>query len=98
MRCERARGVQRFLTPASHRHHTHIHTQTQEALQAHKAAVELQPENGAVLTNAGWAYEQVGDYEQALALYQRAVAVEPNHSQIASNLANLQQRLQQATS
>ena len=48
-----------------------------EALGMVKKAVELKPNDGYIVDSLGWAYFQLGDYEEAATLIERAVDLNP---------------------
>lgn len=60
--------------------------QPQKAIQAYAKALEIQPSNPDVLTDQGIMYRKVGWYDRALANFQKARALDPNHMQSLYNM------------
>jgi len=60
--------------------------QAQKAIDAYGAALKLQPANPDVLTDQGVMYEQLADYDHALANFDQAQKIDPRHVQSAFNL------------
>jgi tetratricopeptide (TPR) repeat protein len=60
--------------------------QAQQAIDAYAAALKLQPANPDVLTDQGVMYEQLADYDHALANFDQAQKIDPRHVQSAFNL------------
>ena len=59
-----------------------------EALAMVKKAVELKPNDGYIIDSLGWAYFQLGDYEQAVVNVERAVELLPADPIIAEHLGD----------
>ena len=53
-----------------------------------KKAVELKPNDGYIIDSLGWAYYQLGDYEQAVTHIERAVELLPADPIIAEHLGD----------
>ena len=64
-----------------------------EALDMVKKAVELKPNDGYITDSLGWAYYQLGDYEQALVHCERAVELLPADPIIAEHLGDVYWRV-----
>ncbi len=64
-----------------------------EALDMVKKAVELRPNDGYITDSLGWAYYQLGDYEQALVHCERAVELLPADPIIAEHLGDVYWRV-----
>ena len=64
-----------------------------EALDMVKKAVELKPNDGYITDSLGWAYYQLGDYEQALIHCERAVELLPADPIIAEHLGDVYWRV-----
>jgi cytochrome c-type biogenesis protein CcmH/NrfG len=60
--------------------------QFQKAIDAYAAALKLQPANPDVLTDQGVMYEQLADYDRALANFEQAQKVDPKHVQSLYNI------------
>ncbi|MGL4243208.1 MAG: tetratricopeptide repeat protein, partial [Beijerinckiaceae bacterium] len=60
----------------------------QEAMEMVKKAVELRPNDGYIIDSLGWAYYQLGDYEQAVIHIERAVELLPADPIIAEHLGD----------
>jgi cytochrome c-type biogenesis protein CcmH/NrfG len=56
------------------------------AIDAYNAALKLQPNNPDVITDLGVVYEQLADYDKALAAFERAQQVDPKHLQSLMNV------------
>ena len=52
-------------------------------------AVELEPESGAIIDSLGWAYYQLGDYEEALPHLERAFQLNPWSWEIAEHVGDV---------
>jgi tetratricopeptide (TPR) repeat protein len=61
----------------------------QEALGMIKRAVDLKPNDGYIVDSLGWAYYQLGDYEQALTNCERAVDLLPVDPIIGEHLGDV---------
>jgi tetratricopeptide (TPR) repeat protein len=59
-----------------------------EALGMAKKAVELKPNDGYIVDSLGWAYFQLGDYEQATEQIERAVDLNPADPTIGEHLGD----------
>ncbi len=59
-----------------------------EAMDMVKKAVELRPNDGYIIDSLGWAYYQLGDYEEAVAQIERAVELLPADPIIAEHLGD----------
>ena len=59
-----------------------------EAMEMVKKAVELKPNDGYIIDSLGWAYYQLGDYEQAVTHIERAVELLPADPIIAEHLGD----------
>jgi len=59
-----------------------------EAMDMVKKAVELKPNDGYIIDSLGWAYYQLGDYEQAVTHIERAVELLPADPIIAEHLGD----------
>jgi tetratricopeptide (TPR) repeat protein len=60
--------------------------QFQKSIDAYGAALKLQPNNPDVLTDQGVMYEQLGDYDRALANFEQASRTNPTHVQSVFNI------------
>ena len=60
----------------------------QEALAMVKKAVDLRPNDGYIIDSLGWAYFQLGDFEQAVNEIERAVEIIPADPIIAEHLGD----------
>jgi tetratricopeptide (TPR) repeat protein len=68
-------------------------TAISEFVNAEKAAGAKEPNLHLVLANLGAAYESAGNYEQAAASFQRAIALKPDQANYNVGLANSLSRL-----
>ena len=59
-----------------------------EAMEMVKKAVELRPSDGYIIDSLGWAYYQLGDYEEAVAHIERAVELLPADPIIGEHLGD----------
>lgn len=59
-----------------------------EAMEMVKKAVALKPNDGYIIDSLGWAYFQLGDYEQAVVQIERAVELLPADPIIAEHLGD----------
>ncbi len=59
-----------------------------EALQMVKKAVELKPNDGYIVDSLGWAYYQLGDYEEAVTQIERAVELLPSDPIVGEHLGD----------
>jgi tetratricopeptide (TPR) repeat protein len=59
-----------------------------EAMEMVKKAVELRPNDGYIIDSLGWAFFQLGDYEQAVTNVERAVELLPADPIIAEHLGD----------
>ena len=62
-----------------------------EAIPELEEVIRLSPRNGAAYNNLGAAYEESGDYEQALRAYEHAAELSPGEQVIAGNVRRLRQ-------
>ena len=60
--------------------------QLQKSVDAYAQALKLQPNNPDVLTDQGAMYEQLGDFDRALANFEQAQKIAPTHVQSAFNI------------
>ena len=60
----------------------------EEALGMIEQAVELRPQDGAIVDSLGWAYYKLGRYEDAVRELERAVELEPNDAVINDHLGD----------
>jgi tetratricopeptide (TPR) repeat protein len=60
--------------------------QIQRAIDAYGAALKLQPNNPDVLTDQGVMYEQLADFDRALANFEQAQRIAPTHVQSVYNI------------
>lgn len=63
------------------------------ALPMLRRAVELRPASGAIIDSLGWAYFQLGDYNQALLYLERAVELQPADAVLNDHLGDVYWRL-----
>ncbi len=56
------------------------------AVDAYTTAIKLQPGNPDVITDLGVAYDQLQEYDKALAAFEQAQQVDPNHLQSLMNI------------
>lgn len=75
-----------------------------EALFRFKRAAAQRPDDGRILNNLAVAYEAVGQFDQALEIYQQAVRVDPGNRELKRNYSrfiefyqNFKPQEQQAT-
>jgi cytochrome c-type biogenesis protein CcmH/NrfG len=61
--------------------------QAQKSIEAYARALELQPDNPDVLTDQGVMYRAVGQFEQAIANFEKAQKIAPSHLQSLINIA-----------
>ena len=64
-----------------------------KALNLIKKALELDPENGAILDSMGWAYYRLGNYEMAQKTLEKAVKLEPNEKELRFHLGCVYEKL-----
>lgn len=60
--------------------------QAQKAIQAYAKALELKPDNPDVLTDQGIMFRKVGWFDRALANFEKAQKLNPNHLQSLYNI------------
>ncbi len=60
--------------------------QAQKSIDAYAHALELQPDNADVLTDQGIMYRSLGQYDQAIANFEKANRVSPKHVQSLFNM------------
>jgi peptidoglycan/xylan/chitin deacetylase (PgdA/CDA1 family)/uncharacterized caspase-like protein len=65
----------------------------QEALAEFQAAAKLDPNSAVAANNVGWAYNKLGDTDQAIRWTERAKAIDPNRAVAYVNLADLYYQL-----
>ena len=58
----------------------------QKAIHAYEQALALKPEDPNVLTDQGVMFRQLGQFDQALATFQKANKLQPNHIQSLFNM------------
>ena len=58
-----------------------------------KKAVELRPNDGYIVDSLGWAYYQLGDYEEAVGHIERAVDLNPADPIIGEHLGDVYWRV-----
>ncbi len=58
----------------------------QKAIDAYAHALEIDPKNPNVLTDQGVMYREIGQYDKAIANFQKANAIDPSHMQSLFNL------------
>src|SRR5689334_1398492 len=68
--------------------------QRREALDACRRALALAPEQPDMLALAGIVATEVGDIEQGVAFYERAIALKPAAAELHYNLGNALRRLE----
>jgi cytochrome c-type biogenesis protein CcmH/NrfG len=61
--------------------------QAQKAIEAYGRALELQPNNPDVLTDQGVMYRALGQFDQAIANFEKAQKIAPDHLQSLINIA-----------
>jgi tetratricopeptide (TPR) repeat protein len=59
-----------------------------EAMEMVRKAVELRPNDGYIVDSLGWAYYQLGEYEEAVKHLERAVELKPADPIIAAHLGD----------
>lgn len=59
--------------------------QTQKSINAYGKALEIQPDNPNILTDQGVMFRKVGWYDKALANFEKANKLDPNHLQSLFN-------------
>jgi Flp pilus assembly protein TadD len=64
-----------------------------EALAMVKKAVELRPNDGYIVDSLGWAYYQLGDYDEAVGHLERAVELNPADPIIGEHLGDVYWRV-----
>lgn len=60
--------------------------QPQKAVQAYSKVLELNPKDTSALTDQGIMYRKIGWYDKAIANFERAQLIDPNHLQSLYNL------------
>lgn len=61
--------------------------QAQKSIEAYAKALELKPDNADVLTDQGVMYRTLGQFDQALAAFEKAQKIDPKHMQSLINIA-----------
>ena len=61
--------------------------QAQKSIEAYAKALELQPNNPDVLTDQGVMFRAVGQFDQAIANFEKAQKIAPDHLQSLINIA-----------
>ena len=69
------------------------HVNTDEAIAMVKHAAELKPNDGYIIDSLGWAYYNLGDYDQALNYQEHAVDLTPSDAIIAEHLGDIYWRV-----
>ena len=64
-----------------------------EAFALIEKAVALDPTSGAIIDSLGWAYYQLGDYEEAVGHLEQAASLEPGDPTITDHLGDVYWRL-----
>jgi cytochrome c-type biogenesis protein CcmH/NrfG len=64
--------------------------QRQKAIDAYQHALELKPDDPNVLTDQGVMFREVGQFDRAVANFQKANQVDPSHMQSLYNLGVVQ--------
>lgn len=79
-------GAKRWIALGNRYFDTH---QRDKAIEAYAKALELDPNNPAVLTDQGVMYSETTQYEKAIANFQKAHAIDPTHLPSLLNLGML---------
>ncbi|MDD3472269.1 MAG: tetratricopeptide repeat protein, partial [Syntrophaceae bacterium] len=58
----------------------------QEAIEAYKQAIQIQPDNAATHNNLGTAYGKSGLHKESIESYKQAIQIEPNDAAAHFNL------------
>ena len=58
-----------------------------QAVNAYRTALEIQPHNVDALNNLGLAYQELGQFEKAIAAYEEALRLRPDLPEVEANLA-----------
>jgi protein O-GlcNAc transferase len=67
----------------------HQNDQLDKAINSYNSALDIQPNNPAVLSNIGLALHCKGRVNEAIEAYQKAIAIQPDHAQAYYNLGNI---------
>ena len=59
----------------------------EQATKAYETALEIQPHNVEALNNLGLAYQELGRFDEAIAVYEEGLTLSPNLHQLHVNLA-----------
>lgn len=59
----------------------------EQAVKAYQTALEIQPHNVEALNNLGLAYQELGQFSDAIAVYEEGLTLNPNLPQLHANLA-----------
>ena len=59
----------------------------EHATKAYETALEIQPHNVEALNNLGLAYQELGRFDEAIAVYEEGLTLSPNLHQLHVNLA-----------
>lgn len=63
------------------------HSFYERAIKVYQTALEIQPHNVEVLNNLGLAYQELGRFNEAIAVYEEGLSVSPDLTQLRVNLA-----------
>ena len=59
----------------------------EQAVEAYQTALEIRPHNVEALNNLGLAYQELGRFKEAIAVYEEGLTLNPNQPQLHTNLA-----------
>ena len=59
----------------------------EQAVAAYQTALEIRPHNVEALNNLGLAYQELGRFDEAIAVYEEGLALSPDQPQLYANLA-----------
>ena len=59
----------------------------ERSVEAYRTALEIRPHNVEALNNLGLAYQELGRFEDAIAVYEEGLTLNPNKPQLHTNLA-----------
>jgi tetratricopeptide (TPR) repeat protein/tRNA A-37 threonylcarbamoyl transferase component Bud32 len=85
---DRLTEVERFLATAAY--HTEVTHDTEQAIAAYEALIDLQPNNDIALNNVAILHERQRSFARALELYRRAAAVDSTSPFQLTNMAGVQ--------